>query len=130
MTKQPGTPLIPNICDARRSASRGHRSPIVDKIAGVGKPVTQAVSATDKAMAPHAASVQMNCDVVEPRPKAHTSPSSDGVIRRIPLSDVAADVGHGVDSRNVEILADSFLLILREARSCRPRSKRRRGQRI
>jgi len=109
MIDQTGRPLILNTRAAGRLASHGRPSPIVNKIAAAVKPITQTVSATDKrAAAPNAPSAQMNCEVVEPQPKAQTSPNLDRVLRRIPLSDVAMDAGHGVDLKNVKMLTESF----------------------
>jgi hypothetical protein len=102
-------PFILTIREARRLASRGCRSLIVEKSAGAVKPVAPKVSPTDKrVLTPDARSSQGGCEVREPQLKAKVFPDSERIIRNIPLAALLMQAGLSFDERNVQILAASF----------------------
>jgi ParB-like chromosome segregation protein Spo0J len=69
-------------------------------------------AATDREVTSFADQLQeskkANREATEPQSRAPVTLGSDRVISKIPIADVAVDVGHDVDTKNVEILADSF----------------------
>jgi len=89
--------------DARRLASRGYRSSLVDKIANA----TKARASTDSATNDRVAVPVAGCEV-DQQPRAKVSPDFVRVIQKIALTGLVATVGRGVDRKNVAILSESF----------------------
>jgi hypothetical protein len=90
--------------EARRLASRGYRSSLLDKIANATKARASMDSATNDRVAVPVA----GCEVFDQQPRAEVSADFVRIIQKIPLTGLVAAVGRSVDRKNVAILAQSF----------------------